>query len=197
MSTDRETLRVYDAKAEEYAKLVTETEDNAPLAAFLAEVPENGRVLDLGCGPGGSAGQMARAGMHVDATDASESMVELAQNQPGVTAWVATFNEIEGDNAYDGIWANFSLLHAEREDMPRHLAALRKALKPGGVFHIGMKTGAGMHRDGIGRRYTYYSEDELSSLLKDAGFTPFESRTGAEVGLAGTKDPWVILLCRG
>ena len=196
MSADRETLSVYDAKADEYADLISTSEDTR-LNAFMAQLPRGGTVLDLGCGPGLSSGAMASAGFKVDATDASDGMVDLAQKQPGVTAWRASFDEIEGEDAYDGIWANFSLLHAAREDMPRHLAALRRALKPGGAFHIGMKTGKGAERDGIGRFYTYYTESELDTLLRDAGFEPFEKTTGEEVGMAGTLDPWVTLLCRG
>lgn len=196
MSVDRETLNVYDAKADEYATLVSSSE-NTQLTAFMAQLASGGTVLDLGCGPGNSAGAMASAGFKVDATDASDGMVKLAQKQPGVTAWRATFDEISGEDAYDGIWANFSLLHASRGDMPRHLAALRRALKPGGVFHIGMKTGTGAERDGIGRYYTFYTEGELDALLRDAGFQPFDKTTGEEVGLAGTVDPWVTLLCRG
>lgn len=197
MSADRETLSVYDAKAGDYAKLVTSTTDTPQLTAFLDAISPNGRVLDLGCGPGNSAARLAQAGLTVDATDASAEMVALASRQPGVTAWLASFDEIEGTDIYDGIWANFSLLHAERHDMPRYLQALRQALKPGGVFHIGMKTGDGAERDGIGRYYTYYTADELDGLLRAAGFEPFFSRTGVEEGLAGTMDPWITLLCRG
>jgi SAM-dependent methyltransferase len=196
MSTDKETLNVYDAKAEEYANLVVDTQDTQ-LTDFMAKLPSGARVLDLGCGPGAAAGKMAKAGMTVDATDASPGMVELAQKQPGVTVWQATFDEITGDAIYDGIWANFSLLHAERSDMPRHLAALRTALKPEGLFHIGMKSGTGAKRDGIGRYYTFYTVEELKGLVSTAGFDPIATQTGEEVGLAGTKDPWVTILCRG
>ena len=60
-----------------------------------------------------------------------------------------------------------------------------------------MKTGTGAERDGIGRYYAFYTEGELDALLRDAGFQPFDKTTGEEVGLAGTVDPWVTLLCRG
>ncbi|MEL6647129.1 MAG: class I SAM-dependent methyltransferase [Pseudomonadota bacterium] len=197
MSADRETLSVYSAKAGDYADLVANSTDTPQLTAFLNAIPPGGRVLDLGCGPGNSAGRFAKAGLKVDATDASAEMVALASKRPGVVAWMATFDEIEGHQIYDGIWANFSLLHADRADMPTHLAAVRSALKPGGVFHIGMKTGEGAERDGIGRFYTYYTADELEGLLRAADFEPFFSRHGVEEGLAGTMDPWITWLSRG
>lgn len=196
MSTDRETLDVYDVKANEYAELVADNQD-AQLIAFIAQLPHGARVLDLGCGPGAASRKMAEAGFTVEATDASPGMIDLAKKHPGVTARLASFDDISGTDLYDGVWANFSLLHADRADMPRHLSALREAMKPGGLFHIGMKTGTGAKRDGIGRFYTFYTEDELKGLLRGAGFDPVATQTGVEKGLAGTMDPWITISSRG
>ncbi|MEM7732965.1 MAG: methyltransferase domain-containing protein [Pseudomonadota bacterium] len=196
MSADAETLRVYDAKAEDYAKLVS-TSPDTQLRQFMAALPPGGDVLDLGCGPGNSAAMMAQTGFSVEAADASQEMVALAGRQDGVTARLASFDDVSGEDIYDGIWANFSLLHADRADMPRHLAALRLALRAEGVFHIGMKTGSGAERDGLGRYYAYYTTDELIGLLGAAGFEPLKTHTGVEKGLAGTMDPWITLLCHG
>ena len=196
MTSDAETLAVYDARAADYAARFT-SDPNTDLDTFIAALPTGAHVLDLGCGPGHAAAQMAAAGHTVDATDASAEMVKLAQEHAGVTAWQASFDDITGTDLYDGIWANFALLHAPRTDMPRHLAALRETLKPGGLFHIGMKTGTGEKRDPIGRLYTFYTEDELSGLLRDTGLTPFSSRTGEEPGLDGVVAPWVTIAAHG
>ncbi|RKF14674.1 methyltransferase domain-containing protein [Roseovarius spongiae] len=198
MSADDETLAVYGAKADDYAALFeADAETNRHLARFMAALPAGGRALDLGCGPGGAAAALADAGFRVDAIDAVAEMVAMAARHPGVTAWRARFDDIAGDALYDGIWANFSLLHAARADLPRHLAALRTALKPGGVFHIGMKTGRSERRDSLGRLYTYYTEAELRALLRDAGFVPGPGVTGRGKGLSGSDDPWVVILADG
>ena len=196
MSSDRETLAVYDKRAADYAARFTGSR-NVDLETFIAALPTGAQVLDLGCGPGHAAAQMADAGHSVEATDASAEMVKLARSHPGVTARQASFDDITGTDLYDGIWANFALLHAPRSAMPGHLAALRRALRPGGLFHIGMKTGTGEKRDEIGRLYTYYTEDELAGLLREAGFTPFSSRTGAEPGLDGVVAPWMTIAAHG
>lgn len=194
---DKETLDVYDARAEDYATLVTsDAKPDADLQAFLDGLPSGSHVLDLGCGPGNSARLMAEAGHTVIATDASTEMVKLAASHPGVTAHHATFDDISGTNLYDGVWANFSLLHAERDSLPRHLAALSKALKPNGLFHIGMKSGTGSKRDSIGRKYTYVTKDELDHLLADAGLTSTSHRTGEGVGLDGVMAPWILMQAR-
>lgn len=198
--TDLETIRVYDQQAEEYAQMTdTHNSDDPRLRDLIDACPQRGRVLDLGCGPGASAAALAKAGMQVDATDASQEMVQMASQHPGVTAWQATFDELDAiaPDTYDGIWANFSLLHAPRSDMPRHLAALRKALKPGGVFFIGLKLGTGEKRDKIGRLYTYYTQDELDTLLTDAGFTVQNHRFGSGPGLDGSMSDWISVACDG
>ena len=196
--TDKETLRVYDAKAAEYAKLIKrENNDDPHLDRFINKLPTGGRVLDLGCGPGISAACMANAGLQVDAIDGSAEMIAMATQHQGVTAWQATFDEITGTNIYDGIWANFCLLHASKEAVPQHLAALVTALKPGGAFHIAMKLGSGSQRDTIGRLYSYYSEPELTNLLVAAGLTVAETAHGRTVGLDGTEADWIVMAAYG
>lgn len=191
--SDRETIAVYDARAGDYAKLDPSGRPSATLAAFLADLPDGARVLDLGCGPGTSAGHMVRAGCVVDALDASAAMIELASAIDGVTAWQASFDDITGTALYDGVWANFSLLHAPRSDMPRHLSAIHTALKPGGLFHIAVKEGTGEGRDSLNRHYTYYTESELTDMLQQSGFTVGPYRRGRDKGLSGTEENWIAV----
>ena len=191
---DKETLDVYDAKAAEYdARFSGKGGPDTQLRAFLDRVPARSRLWDLGCGPGRSAGLMAAEGHDVLATDASSEMVAIAATRAGVTARQEVFDDISGEAAFDGIFANFSLLHAAPEDIPRHLAAIATALKPGGVFHMGMKLGEGMHRDSIGRRYTYVTEAELERFFQDVGLEPLERWFGTGAGLSGSNDPWIVM----
>lgn len=196
--SDEKTIDVYTARASEYADM-TDAENTADprLESFISLLPKTAFVLDLGCGPGASAARMARAGLQVDATDASPKMVEMARRHKGVNALQSTFDDIEGDAIYDGIWANFSLLHAPRSDLPRHLAALHCALKPEGRFHIAVKLGRGEHRDKLGRLYTYYTQSELTHLLILAGFTVTQVDLGSGSGLDGTPSDWVSLAAHG
>jgi len=195
--SDQETLKVYAAKADEYANLTNEENTaNPALHAFIAAIPKRGKVLDLGCGPGAAAAQMAKAGLSVDAFDPVAEMVHLANQNDGVNAQQATFEDVSGTAVYDGVWANFSLLHAARADMPGHLGRIANALKKNGVFHIAVKTGTGSQRDALGRLYTYYTEDELTALLQEAGFSLTDTLKGCDKGLAGDVSPWIALTAR-
>ncbi|WGI22523.1 class I SAM-dependent methyltransferase [Amylibacter sp. IMCC11727] len=191
--TDLETIAVYDAKAQDYVDLVSTDKPNRHLRAFIAALPSGGHALDIGCGPGNSAAAMIAAGLTVKAIDPSTEMVALGSKKFGIDITQGTYDDITETAQYDGIWSSFSMLHIPRVDVPRHLAAMRKALKPNGTLVIGVKTGTGEERDGIGRRYTYFTRTELDSLLIDAGLTPTHHFEGEEAGLAGTIDPFIIV----
>lgn len=194
--SDDETLAVYDAKAQEYLDMSGPSANGTDLASFMEAVAAGGKILDLGCGPGHMAARMVENGFEVDATDASLEMVKYANAQKGVRARQETFDELNAHAQYDGIFANFSLLHAKQDDFPKHIAQIAQALKPEGVFHIAMKTGSGESRDSIGRRYSYFTEVELDKILSANKFTIFRRNHGTEAGLSGDVADWVSLQCR-
>jgi len=196
MSADARTLAVYATRAGDYADRFAQQAPDRFLAAFIAALPQGSDVLDLGCGPGTASAFLRAAGHRPDPVDASPEMVALANDRHAIGARLATFDDIDTVAAYDGVWANFSLLHAARADLPRLLGALHRALKPGGLFHIGMKTGTGEARDALDRFYTFVTRDELTAFLHDAGFTVIAAHEGMERGLAGTKDPFIVVHAR-
>ena len=190
--TDAQTLAVYDVKIDDYLRL-TQAPPSKSLLAFIKAIPEGGRVLDLGCGPGFAAAEMARHGCNVEAIDGSAEMVAAASKHPGVIARQATFDDLPAQATYYGIYANFSLLHAKRADFNRHIQACHAALLPGGIFHLAMKLGTGARRDTLGRFYTYYTAEELEDILTQAGFTLTFQRNGQEKGLAGDVEPFIMI----
>ena len=194
--SDGRTIAVYDARAEDYEKVNEKLYELADLEAFAARVAAGGRVLDLGSGPGFYAARLAEWGFEADATDASAEMVARAACKPGVTAWQARFDELVAEGVYDGIWANFSLLHLPKAEMPGMLLRIRRAGKPGMALHVGLKLGEGEGPDGIGRFYAYYGEDELLGLMRDAGFEVIARRFGRGKGLDGSLSDHIVVLAR-
>jgi SAM-dependent methyltransferase len=196
MTVDAETMAAYAAHADSYARQFGRGSADQRLTQFMALLPAGARVLDLGCGPGTASALMRAAGFHPDPVDASPEMVGLANQQHDIGARLGTFDDIAEEAAYDGVWANFSLLHAQRVDLPRHLAAIARSLCAGGILHLGMKTGTGSQRDRLGRFYTFVTVPELHALVTAAGFTVVDTSQGEEQGLAGRVDPYVILRAR-
>ncbi|MGI9388845.1 MAG: class I SAM-dependent DNA methyltransferase [Boseongicola sp.] len=193
---DRETLDVYGDRAADYADMVTQMAPDRHLQAFIDAVPKGGKVMDLGCGHGRSTALMIEAGLQAEALDASPEFAEIALKKFGVKVAIAEFEALDTEAAYDGVFANFSLLHSPKAEMPGHLARIARSLQPDGVFHLGLKTGEGEYRDSLGRFYAYYSDAEISGLMQNNGFTVLSRDFGAEKGLDGTVAPWIVLLAR-
>ena len=193
--TDDKTLKAYTEKATAYAALDFSESEKQALDGFLSMLPKGGTILDLGCGPGFHAARMVADGFRVSAIDATPAFVDAARDK-GVNARLGSFDDLTETATYDGIWASFSLLHARKADFPRHLAAIHRALRPGGTLYLGLKLGEGEHRDKLGRFYAYYEEPELRDLLHGAGFTGVDATTGEGAGLAGTVDRFILLTAR-
>lgn len=193
---DQETLSVYADYAADYAKRFAQDKPDVHLRKFMSALPTEARVLDLGCGTGRTTAFMVRAGLDAEGWDASPEMAAMGMTNHEISIRVATFGELDATEAYDGIFANFSLLHAPKSDMPNHLARIAKALKPGGHLHIGLKMGNGEARDKLGRFYAYYTDPEITALLNDVGLPSIDRSYGADIGLDGEPTPWIILLAQ-
>ena len=192
MTSDIKTLQVYETQSSKYLENVTKEHPSKTLKYFAANLPKKSSVLDYGCGPGLSAEYLANLGHSVIAFDASPKMLELVPKHERIKSYQATFDAFSENGIFDGIWASFSLLHAQRENFPRLLTSIKRALKPDGLFSIGLKLGAGEKRDKLGRRYTFVSRKELDQLLRSSGFNVFDHILGKDVGLDGVMSEWVF-----
>jgi len=193
--TDQKTIQAYNGQVDNYLKMVGGLEVDPALLRFIDRLKANDYVLDLGCGPAIASAVMRDKGLRVDPVDAAAGMVQLANDKFNIGARQAQFSDIDTTDTYQGVWANFSLLHAQAEDLAAILLALHKALVINGVLHLGMKLGQGAKRDKYDRYYAYYSQSELVVHVTDAGFSVAEVVLGESLGMAGDIEPWIVLTC--
>jgi SAM-dependent methyltransferase len=112
------------------------------LAALSAALPEGGRVLDLGCGPGTDEPDLAALGYRITAIDWSPAMVEEARRRvvsAGLSDRVEVrrlgIDEVDAlePGAFDGAWSNFGPLNCVA-DLPPAARAIARCLRPGGIL---------------------------------------------------------------
>lgn len=140
------------------------------------------RVLDVGCGLGGSAFVMARDfGLQVDGIDLSKNMLALANQKLAANGLSDSVRlrwgdclALECDNCYDAVYSRDVFLHIH--DKPRLFAVLNASLCPGGIllftdYCCGPRPWSDDFGDYVeGRGYSLHTIEEYSGLITDAGF---------------------------
>jgi SAM-dependent methyltransferase len=185
--TSAETVRAYDLDAAAYARASPAMPDSvrADIEDFVERIGAGGRVLEIGSGGGRDALLMEELGLRVRRTDITPGFVALLREQ-GFDAdlldpLVDDLPTAEGP--YDGVWANASLLHVRRVDLPTVLARLAEVTRTGGVLRISLKEGDGDGWSTHGsithpRHFTYWQADALRAVVTGAGWTDVVVRGG-------------------
>jgi trans-aconitate methyltransferase len=99
----------------------------------LLEAKPDERILDLGCGTGHLASQIAVSGARVVGVDRSPEMIQQAREKyPNLQFEVMDAREIAFPEPFDAIFSN-ATLHWIKEP-EKVIAGIVKSLKPGGRF---------------------------------------------------------------
>lgn len=158
------TTGYYDAHSAEFCRNTVGVDVSALYDPFLRELPPGARILDAGCGSGRDSLAFLQRGFRVLSIDASKEMVAAATRYTGQEALQLTFDALDFDREFDGIWACGSLVHIARLDMPSVLARLSKALKPQGVAYLSFKYGDAERMEGR-RFFNDLNEPALQTIL--------------------------------
>ena len=170
-----------DARPERFA---------ARRALLLAHVRPGLRVLDLGCGDGAFAAELAAAGCAVVAVDVAEEALRRTRARvPGIDVRRA----VEGaalpldEDAVDVVWAGEVLEHAA--DVVGLLAEVRRVLRWGGTllvttpYHgrvsVALLALAGRleaHFDPRADHLRFFTTRSLQGVLRDGGFAEVDVR---------------------
>ena len=100
---------------------------------FLNLLEEGDTILDLGCGSGRDSLIFYELGYDVTAMDASEEMCKLAEIHTGLEVLHMTFEEMDFDSVFDGIWACASLLHVPEKELSDILTKIARASGESGI----------------------------------------------------------------
>ncbi|MCY3877470.1 MAG: class I SAM-dependent methyltransferase [Rhodobacteraceae bacterium] len=184
---DEATVAFYDSNAAAYAAWTGNDRDTRFRDRMIGRLPGGGSVLDLGCGAGWDSAAFVAAGFHVVAVDASRELAREARKTHGLDVRVMSFDQIRETDAFDGIWASYSLQHVPRAGLPAVIGNISRALKPAGWLYIGVQKGGDTRRDRLGRLYCHHRTDDLEAMLSNAGFGEFTSEVAVGTGYDGSR----------
>ncbi|AVH15589.1 class I SAM-dependent DNA methyltransferase [Acinetobacter indicus] len=158
------TIDYYNQYADEFAQATLHVDMESLYQPFLAELPEGGCILDLGCGSGRDTLAFKNKGYTVKSMDYSQALVEQATTLTGMQVHHASFYDLVDANQYDGVWACASLLHCERDKLLDVLRRIYRALHCTGICYMSFKYGT-TDRVKDGRAFTDLDEEQAQVLL--------------------------------
>ena len=211
MTDTNPTQHGYDQVAADYAarfvsELAYKPFDRHLLNLFVELTNGQGKVYDIGCGPGQIAHYLHDQGAQAMGIDLSPGMVEQArQLHPAIPFQTGDMRNLPlEDNALAGITAFYSIIHIPREEVVGVLGEFLRVLQPGGwlllAFHIGDEV---VHLDkffekAVSLDFAFVPLGDMQGYLETAGFTikisteraPYEPEHAHQRGYVLAQKPW-------
>lgn len=198
-------IKYFDKIAHQYAKEKFSIPFNENRAhAFLKYVPDNGLILDYGCGPGRDAKYFFEHGYKPIGIDYSSQMVAEARK------WVPEVEFVHDDllhraikkEYFDGIWARSIMHHIPLGKWNMYFRKIYKILKPDGVFYLNAPVGDDVTRvvsqklfkKNVQMIHSTVRPSNLEQLFKDNYFIVLEQ---GEYEKKGEQWVWYVLRKNG
>lgn len=192
------TLGHYHERAADFWEGTRDHDVSQNIAALLRHVRGSPplRILDLGCGPGRDLAAFRALGHEPVGLEGAPALAAMARVHGACEVWEQDFLALDlPAGRFDGIFANASLFHVPRQELPRVLRELHATLKPGGVLCA--SNPRGNNEEGWqGARYGVYHDLEgWRGFLTAAGFTELEHYY-RPAGLPREQQPWLASVWR-
>ncbi|PKE28033.1 SAM-dependent methyltransferase [Rahnella sp. AA] len=145
------------------------------LDQFLALIPENGRILDIGCGAGKPVAEyFIDRKFSVTGIDASAPMIAISRERFPEQRWeVADMRTLSLNEKFDGLIAWDSFFHLTRSDQKAMLAVFEKHAKPAAalMFTSGPANGEAIGTfEGEALYHASLAPEEYRELFAQHGF---------------------------
>jgi ubiquinone/menaquinone biosynthesis C-methylase UbiE len=173
---DLRVRRAYAGRATEYTAALGSISDTHELDRNRIErwaEETNGPVLDAGCGPGHWTDLLQKQGVDISGIDLVPEFIGSATTRfPEASFRVSCLRTIDtADGSLSGVLAWYSLIHLPSTELSQALSEFARALGSQGRLLVGFFEGeSGEPFDHAVTTAYYWSVDQMSSLLHDAGF---------------------------
>lgn len=112
-------------------------------ANFLSQLQQENKrsFLEIGAGAGKDSNFFSESGLEVTCIDLSPEMVKLCQGK-GLTAHLMDVTDLQFKaDSFDAVYAMNSFLHIPNDELATALQNVKRVLKPGGLFYLGVYGG--------------------------------------------------------
>ena len=158
------SVAFYESNADTFIAQTVDVDMASLYQRFCKHLKPGASVLDAGCGSGRDALAFSRMGYDVVGFDASAKMVAAASKLASVPVYAMTFQDMQFDRKFDGIWACASLLHVPRTQLSEVLRSLTGLLTPKGALYASFKYGE-QEREKDGRYFNDMDEARMEQLV--------------------------------
>jgi SAM-dependent methyltransferase len=192
------TLEHYNQRAESFREGTRDHDVSQNIAALLDRIEGKPpfTILDFGCGPGRDLKTFTSLGHTAIGLDGTARFAEMARADSGCEVWQQDFLALDLPRGrFDGVFANASLFHVPTLQLPRVLAQLHDALKPGGVLFSSNPHGRNEEGWKGGRYGAYHDADAWRRIVSAAGFVEL-GHYYRPVGLPRDQQPWLATIWR-
>jgi SAM-dependent methyltransferase len=194
----RLTLDHYDRHADSFWEGTRGHDVRQNIAALLERIEGKPpfRILDLGCGPGRDLKTFTELGHDAVGVEGSAIFAQMARAFSGCEVWEQDFFALDlPPSHFDGVFANASLFHVPRQELPRVLDELRATLRPGGVLFSSNPRGSNEEGWSRGRYGAYHDLEGWRAYMTDAGFVEL-SHYYRPAGLPREQQTWLASVWR-
>ena len=172
MDWDSITIHTYNNSADKLADFYNASRapiNDINLGIKLANIKHRARNVEIGCANGRDAAEIAKHCAFYEGIDPSKNMLEIARvSLPGISFVQADALTYIYPKNIDIIFAFASLLHVNKEDIPKVIEKTAKSLRLGEILYISLKEREtytkSITKDQYGERMFYYY---TSTLIKN------------------------------
>ena len=192
------TLEHYNERAAEFWNGTRDHDVKQNIEALLRHIrgAPPSCILDLGCGPGRDLVVFHALGHEPIGLDGSPPLAAMAREHSGCEVLEQDLLALKLPSCrFDGIFANASLFHVPRQELPRVLSELRATLKPDGVLFTSNPRGNNEEGWNRGRYGSYHDLESWRAFLKTAAFAELEYYYRPP-GLPLERQPWLASVWR-
>ena len=194
----RKTLQHYDENASSFYEGTKHHDVLQNINALLIEISglPPYYILDFGCGPGRDLIQFKALGHEPVGLDGSPAFVAMARQSSGCEVLLQDFLTLDLPSShFDGVFANASLFHVPKQELPRVLQALWEALKPNGVLFASNPRGNNQEGWSDKRYGCFHDLEQWRSYVTEAGFKELEHYYRPP-GRPRDQQPWLATIWR-